>query len=249
MPEPYRTREGVALWDKIHADRSRAFGPGGEGWEDVPNAVEKYLDQHPSHLLDKLRGLKFAMGTVRDTRNVTAAVRHVDSNQSDGLMVAIVPPDEVLSHLEQVMRPLDQHEPEPREQLHVTVLYLGKMSEHTDAEIEKLPQLIRLWALTAEPFTAKLQGSGTFASAEKHPLVALVDIPGEARHLHKSLSDFLKGHGYKFPEDHSWIPHVTLAYSPYHVRFLPKVTPVSWPVSEVWLARGKEWTSYPLGRT
>jgi hypothetical protein len=52
MPEPYRTQQGYALWQHLHGDRSRAFGPQGEGWYDPGNVIEKYLDQEG--LWDKL---------------------------------------------------------------------------------------------------------------------------------------------------------------------------------------------------
>lgn len=45
MPEPYRTQQGAALWAYLHSDRSRAFGPQGEGWYDPGNVIEKWLDQ------------------------------------------------------------------------------------------------------------------------------------------------------------------------------------------------------------
>jgi ADP-ribose pyrophosphatase YjhB (NUDIX family) len=45
LPEPYRTQQGGALYDHLHSDRHRAFGPNGEGWYDPGNVIEKYLDQ------------------------------------------------------------------------------------------------------------------------------------------------------------------------------------------------------------
>lgn len=45
MPEPYRTQQGYALWQHLHGDRGRAFGPQGEGWFDPGNVIEKWLDQ------------------------------------------------------------------------------------------------------------------------------------------------------------------------------------------------------------
>lgn len=165
----------------------------------------------------------------------------------NGMMIALIPADHVKDHLQQVMEPL-KHDAEPREDLHVTVLYLGKTTDRTQAELDKLPELIRLWAKTQEPFTASVQGSGTFANSGEHPLLALVDIPGEARHMHNSLADFLKGHGISFPENHSWIPHITLAYSPHAVRFLPKIERREWPVSEVHYFQGGARTAIPLGR-
>lgn len=45
LPEPERTQQGAALFDAWHSDRSRAFGPEGEGWWDIANLREKWLDQ------------------------------------------------------------------------------------------------------------------------------------------------------------------------------------------------------------
>lgn len=45
LPEPYRSQQGLALWNHLHSDRSRAFGPQGEGWFDPGNVIEKWLDQ------------------------------------------------------------------------------------------------------------------------------------------------------------------------------------------------------------
>ena len=45
LPEPQRTQQGAALFEAWHSDRSRAFSEKGEGWYDLGNAREKYLDQ------------------------------------------------------------------------------------------------------------------------------------------------------------------------------------------------------------
>lgn len=52
LPEPYRSQQGFALWNHLHSDRGRAFGPQGEGWYDPGNVLEKWLDQ--AGLWDKL---------------------------------------------------------------------------------------------------------------------------------------------------------------------------------------------------
>ena len=75
----------------------------------------------------------------------------------------------------------------------------------------------------------------------------LADIPGDAK-IRTSLEEFLHGHGIHFPRDHGFVPHITLAYSPDHVRFLPKITPPEFPVNEIWHCRGGRWESMPLGR-
>jgi GNAT superfamily N-acetyltransferase len=45
LSEPERTQQGAALFDAWHSDRSRAFGPMGQGWYDIANLREKWLDQ------------------------------------------------------------------------------------------------------------------------------------------------------------------------------------------------------------
>lgn len=57
MPEPYRTRQGKALWEHLHAERSRAFSDEGEGWLDSGNAIEKALNEWG--LWDKLVQMKY----------------------------------------------------------------------------------------------------------------------------------------------------------------------------------------------
>jgi 2'-5' RNA ligase len=58
MPEPYRTREGAALFDRLHDDRRNAFGQNGTGVFDFANVAWKYLDLHPGHPLDFLLDCK-----------------------------------------------------------------------------------------------------------------------------------------------------------------------------------------------
>jgi GNAT superfamily N-acetyltransferase len=45
LREPDRTLQAARLYDMWHADRSNAFGEQGEGWYDIGNLREKYLDQ------------------------------------------------------------------------------------------------------------------------------------------------------------------------------------------------------------
>lgn len=60
LPEPMRTREARSLWEKLHADRSRAFSAEGEGWQDAGNVIEKYLAYARGGLLDKIKDLVYA---------------------------------------------------------------------------------------------------------------------------------------------------------------------------------------------
>lgn len=66
LKEPARTRACTNLWNFIHKDRGRAFGPDGSGAFDRANALEKYLSQYPApgypdglYLMDLLREAKY----------------------------------------------------------------------------------------------------------------------------------------------------------------------------------------------
>lgn len=70
LQEPARTQTLTHIWDWVHGDRSRAFGPNGTGAFDRSNALEKYLDQYPApggavgyHLMDVLREAKYGKPT------------------------------------------------------------------------------------------------------------------------------------------------------------------------------------------
>lgn len=66
LPEPLRTREARALWDRIHAGRSQAFSGAGEGWTDPGNVAEKWLAYAPGNLLGRVRGLALAKTAAAD---------------------------------------------------------------------------------------------------------------------------------------------------------------------------------------
>lgn len=57
-PGPTQQRHAQSLFEHIHADRKRAFGPSGTGVFDVGNVAEKYLDQRPDHPLALLVAMK-----------------------------------------------------------------------------------------------------------------------------------------------------------------------------------------------
>lgn len=183
--------------------------------------------------------------TTNEIRS-SAAIRHVNLEDSDadatgGIMVAFAPPPDIVDHLV-------QEDGEPPQQLHVTLLYVGKDEDFSDKELAKLPELVKQWSKTQRPLKARVQGAGTFINGEReHVLWASVDIPGGTR-VHDSLVDFLRGHGLAIEEDHGWIPHMTLSYEKYHVRFLPKVQPMDWTIRDVWYCTGDVWQSFPLGR-
>jgi 2'-5' RNA ligase len=176
-----------------------------------------------------------------------AKVRNVSDDATDGdgitdsIMIAIVPPASVVENLA-----LD--EGESAKQLHVTLAYLGETSEYSEQLVGNLHEIVASWAEGQSKFTATVQGVGTFLPAEEdgqHVLWASIGAPGLHR-VHTSLVDYLKGHGYDPRENHGFVAHLTLAYSPYHFRFMPKVKRQEFRVHEIWCCIAGRWESITL---
>jgi 2'-5' RNA ligase len=251
LPPEERHRMAANLYEELHTHRSDAFGEEGKGLFDLSNVVEKYLDQHPDRPWAKLKQWKsespsgpqpWVPTTARRTTLTalfTDAAAKPKGADMAGLMIAIVPP-------KSVGRKLLVEDGEPLEALHVTLAYLGSSGEHTKAQVRDLPSLVEAWARTQKPFEAKVGGAGTFTNPGQHVLWAAVDIPGGGGIRH-DLSELLEEHGYKVRNDHGWTPHITLKYHTSHVRFLPKIEPVTWAVKEIMLCIGDDWSPIRLG--
>lgn len=160
------------------------------------------------------------------------------------MMIAFVPPARVLDHLQKAAGPLGE-DTEPRDQMHVTLLYLGEEGDHPKGHLAKLPDLVSQWGKTQQPFPARLQGTGTFINGDRHVLHGLVDVP-RGHQIRSSLEDFLRGHGIGFPEEHNFTPHITIAYAGHRMRFLPKIEPHDWTVDRIYYCRGGKWQEVSL---
>ena len=80
LQEPARTQTLTHIWDWVHGDRSRAFGPNGTGAFDRSNALEKYLSQYPApghpdgvYLMDLLRDAKYGLQATASRVAMAAA--------------------------------------------------------------------------------------------------------------------------------------------------------------------------------
>ncbi|MEV7674984.1 2'-5' RNA ligase family protein [Streptomyces sp. NPDC088752] len=168
----------------------------------------------------------FREAALIDHKNSLAATAAPVDN-SDGVMVAFVPPREIA---EQLVREGGQ----PVDDLHVTLAYLGKASDYKPEHLAVLPQLISSWAVRQKPVDLRIGGAGKFNNSHKgqHVLYASVDIPGGAQ-MHSDLARYLQGHGYRLPSEHGWTPHLTLAYVDQHFRFMPHLEAHRWTASHV----------------
>lgn len=72
LPEGLREREGAALYDYLHTDRSAAFGDQGTGLWDPANTTWKALVAAPGEPLQQLIDWKHAHGTAATDREIAA---------------------------------------------------------------------------------------------------------------------------------------------------------------------------------
>lgn len=224
MPDPYGPRQAAALWDFLHSDRKNAFGEEGQGWYDTSNVIEKYLDQIGlwGQLLQAKK--RYDSGDYNKGEE-WSNVPHTASLTKQGCMVAIKPP------LEDIAPLLPKRRPEALDDLHMTLVCLE--DGHDQGHLEELPEVVAEWAQSIDPITLTVNGIGTFVNGDEHVLWAGVDHP-DLNRIQESLAMWLAEHDYKIKENFSYKPHITLGYSPNHVRFLPKLhQQISFDTSEV----------------
>lgn len=257
LPAEERHRMAANLWEELHTHRSDAFGDGGHGLFDLSNIIEKYLDQHPDKPWAQLVQWKNESPSgptswVPTTARRTTLTTLFDSKLSGldfktaaegadtgGMMIAIVPP-------KKIRQDIAVEDGEPVEAMHVTLAYMGSAKEYTAKQRRDLHGLVEGWARTQKALTARIGGAGTFVNPGQHVLWAAVDIPHGGA-FRQSLVDVLETHGYDVRNDHGWTPHITLDYRDHHVRFLPKVEPASWDITEIHVCVGGHWEAVTLG--
>lgn len=227
MPDPYRSAQASALWDFIRENRSTAFDEGGHGWYDVPNVLEKYLDQlglwsELYHLQKAFKSGGYDKGEDWDNDPRNRPYSGSEDNhrvaktlmQKHSTMIAIHPPAGVLDHL------LPKRKAEDSSKLHLTLCCLE--DDHDPGHLAELPDVVEMWAENLDPVDLQVGGIGTFINDGKHVLWASVDHP-DLHRLHESLTMFLEEHGYNVKQNYGFTPHITLGYDNTHYRFIPKL--------------------------
>lgn len=230
---------GAALYDQLHGQRHDAFSGHGGGLYDVRNVAWKYLALHPEKPMEQLVAWKRA--EQAEPAPHTAGMSGPGSDASfndDSAMIALVPPRDVAERLV-----LPDGKGEPADQMHITLAYIPHVPR---GDLGRLTGTVAEWASRQQPIVARVQGAGTFVNPGKHVLWGAVDIPGSS-HLHSSLVDALRAAKFQPSTDHGFTAHLTLSYEKYHVRFLPKIDPVSFTCHSVYVCQGDNWRPVPVG--
>ena len=128
------------------------------------------------------------------------------------LFVALPIPDHVADAMAGIQRGLDGARWSPRENLHVTLRFIGGANGHQAQEVDGA-----LGEIRAAPFVLGLNGVGSFGGDEPHAiwLGAAANPPLLA--LQKQCERACRRAGFA-PDPRAYTPHATLCYLPRHQR-------------------------------
>lgn len=157
---------------------------------------------------------------------------------SDGIMVAVYPDpaaaDAVAAHI------AGPDDTTPREELHVTLAYLGKIGGSAPTEQEVIDSVTR--AVEGQPaLEGEIGGIGQFPAGEDGaPTYAPVDVPGLGLLREQIVSEL----GDVVFNDHGFTPHMTLGYN---IGIIDPVPPTPVKFTEVRVVYGNSQRAITLG--
>lgn len=157
-------------------------------------------------------------GTERDMARLMSEQVGIRKDAADSLMIAWYPPAELAAELVKLM---------PggvaAEKLHLTICYLGDPDADGSGpwDVTHVAAVVKCFSMRyCYPMKGEVTGIGRFVGPEDTDVViALVDVPGLAE-MRRCLVDELSCAGavpYNSPifnQEHGFIPHITLAYTP-----------------------------------
>lgn len=122
------------------------------------------------------------------------------------LFVAVDLPDNVKDQLMEMSKGITGARWLPRNELHLTVRFIGEVEDATYRAIRTA-----LGSVRAEPFHMTLRGVGQFpAKGPARVIWVGVDLPPELTALYNAVEAALSGLGLP-PEGRPFVPHITLA--------------------------------------
>lgn len=122
------------------------------------------------------------------------------------LFVALPIPDTVALRLSMLQSGVIGARWQPREQLHITLRFLGEINCSMLRDIDDM-----LNGIHDPPFTVELKGVGEFGHEKPHALWADVASNEALMHLQRKVERAMEQLGI-VPDNHKYKPHVTLAY-------------------------------------
>lgn len=159
----------------------------------------------------------------------------------DGVMIALRPDNDSL--LNSLL--IDEDGAEPYDNLHITLLYLGKVTDIPDHQ--ELIDTVTEWAQNEDVFTGNVSGYGTFQNGEENVFFAGWDVP-DLHAARARLEGALASIGVVSPSEHGFQPHMTLMYGlPDGMPLLPDEAKQTIDFPEVAVVLGPDWNWVTLG--
>ena len=126
------------------------------------------------------------------------------------LFAALPIPNDIADQIVPIQYGLDGARWSPRENLHVTLRFIGNADACQAEDIDAA-----LGEIHAEPFGIALHGIGFFGGDEPHAVWLGVDYNAPLLALHKHCERACRRAGFT-PDPRAYTPHATLCYLPRH---------------------------------
>ena len=126
------------------------------------------------------------------------------------LFAALPVPDTVADHIGRIACGLDGAKWSPRDNLHITLRFMGNVNERQAEDIDAALDEVRF-----APFDVELGGVGFFGNDEPHAIWLGVKINPTLLSLQKHCERACRKAGLE-PDPRTYTPHVTICYLPRH---------------------------------
>lgn len=218
----------------------------GEFDEDEPDAPPPTTPEEKVAVVEVLRGLA---DEVRSRLNESAhpAVQHMqlletpseDAIAAGGCMVAWYPGAELAN---QLVVPNG----EPREQLHLTLAFLG--DDLSDFQVESVRTCVEQFAARRRPIAGHVAGIGRFVGTDPEPVWVSVDVPGLEELRSALVSELRWGCDLNASTEHGFTPHITLAWVPSgQAAPISDITTDDFMVDALTVTHGAQKWTYQMG--
>jgi len=172
----------------------------------------------------------------------------------NGVMVALMLPDQTAAHLQALGRGVGLSESDllPADEMHVTLAYLGTIDEvnrHFGAsDEESVSSALERFATGWRPIKGSLNGFGRFFEGGSADCLYLNFDSPVLPQFRQALIAFLKSEDFPLTETHGYSPHSTLAYVSKDTPTPPlPLHPIEVTFTSMTLAWGGEYYDIPFG--
>lgn len=146
------------------------------------------------------------------------------ADEKQRLFFALWPDDAVRAELAGALRPAPDGRLVRRENLHLTLVFLGSVNQETRACVEQAAS-----GVTCEPFELVFDVAGYFPRPQV-AWIAPARTPASLVALVQALREALVPCGLA-PDPRPYRPHLTLARKVRRRPAVPVITPIAWPVT------------------